>query len=70
MNRTIANHAKARAQLDSAEADLRRAFNRWNKLRERVRRYEKRLDADFAKRASEIGGEIDWREFARHADSE
>lgn len=35
-----------------AEADMRRAFNRWNKLRARVARAQKVLDRDFAARGA------------------
>ena len=46
-----------------AEADMRRAFNRWNKARAAVVRAEKTLDKGFIKRADNAG-KIDWRDLA------
>ena len=64
-DRTSNNYAKARVQLDRAEAELHRAFKRWSRARDRVRRYERRLDADFNRLADTIGGKLDWREIAK-----
>ena len=46
-------YAKAFADLEGAETDLTRAFNRWQKLRKRVKYYGKILDADLARQAKE-----------------
>lgn len=60
---TPAKFAKLIDQLHAAEADMRRAFRRWDKLQERVRRASKALDKQFAKRADGPGS-ADWREFS------
>jgi hypothetical protein len=39
-------HARAVAALDRAEATMRRAFKRWEKLRSLVVRYERELERD------------------------
>lgn len=65
MSRTESNYAKARLRLERKEAELARAFNAWSKARAQVKRYEARLDRGVNERASEIGGELDWRDIAR-----
>lgn len=60
MSRTERNYAKARLTLERKEAELRRAFNAWNKARAQVKRYEARLDKGINERASELAGKLDW----------
>lgn len=58
-------HKKFLALLDKqikAEADMRRAFRKWDKLRVQVQRAGKTLDRDFQLRADKIGGAADLRD--------
>lgn len=59
---TPSKYAKLVEQLARAEADMRRSFNRWEKIRGQVRRAEKTLDKAFAARAGNGSG--DWRQLA------
>jgi predicted nucleic acid-binding Zn-ribbon protein len=63
-SRTTNNYARTLQQLADAETDLTRAQNRWQQLRKKAKRYEKRLDAEFKRRATDIPGQIDWRALA------
>ena len=59
-----ARFAKLVAQFDQAEADMRRAFNRYARIRAQVKRAEKTLDRAFVLRANGVGGQADVRELA------
>ena len=61
-SRQEARYVKLVAQLDKAEADMRRAMNRWSKVRAQVRRAEKALDREFTVKANMIGGKCDVRD--------
>jgi hypothetical protein len=52
MKMTPDRFAKLVETLHRAEADMRRTFNRWEKIRGQVRRAEKLLDRDFARRGT------------------
>jgi hypothetical protein len=55
-------HAKLVEKVAAAETELTRAFNKWQKLRQQLRRSEKRLDIELAERHSEIAGKLDIRD--------
>jgi len=59
VNRAQTRFVKLVALEAKAEADMRRAFRRWEKYRGQRQRAEKSLDKEFAKRAG--GGEGDIR---------
>lgn len=60
MNKTEQNYVKAREQFESAETDLARAQNRWQKARAKMKRYEKRLDKALLHPRT-----LDWQDIAR-----
>lgn len=55
-------YAKVLAELERAEARMRRAFKRWDKARSALHRLDRQYARDLNRRADvDIPGRLDWR---------